>query len=1221
MADEAATLTFTIDNSANGSAASALDFSNTLVSGLLVAGTPNAATTCTGGTLTATAGSGSISYTGGSVSGGATCTVTVDVAAASDGTYVNTSGALTSSFGTSTTSSATLTVASPEIDLQRPASTSIADGGSDAQGSVAVGVQQVLTYTVANTGAATLTLTGSASSSGASNVSVDSISAPGSSTVAASGSTTFTVSYTPTAAGAFSFDLSLASDDADEASYDITVSGTATAVPGFSQAVSPSTVLADEAATLTFTIDNSANGSAASALDFSNTLVSGLLVAGTPNAATTCTGGTLTATAGSGSISYTGGSVSGGATCTVTVDVAAASDGTYVNTSGALTSSFGTSTTSSATLTVASPEIDLQRPASTSIADGGSDAQGSVAVGVQQVLTYTVANTGAATLTLTGSASSSGASNVSVDSISAPGSSTVAASGSTTFTVSYTPTAAGAFSFDLSLASDDADEASYDITVSGTATDSGNGDIEIGSSLGGPVEDGDTDTVPGTPSPGAVQTIVYTISNPSSTVLTITTPSVASHVSNVFNVVVEGFTLGSRTVPVGGSTTLEVRFTPAAAGPFGFEFMVPYNLARDSGFTIKVAGTAIGAPEIEVTTSSGGAVVSGQTDTLSSAGLAGIAETVTYKITNSGTDRLTLTQPTVAGDVSGQSNVTVNSLVLGATSLASGGSTTLVVGYTPNAAGRFGFQVSLENSDTDESPFVIAVSGSATAASTSLQAVSGSGQLAEIDSAFSNPLVARVLDAQGKGVAGVAVTFLAPASGASVRFASSGGRSETVTTGRDGRARSSILTANSVASTYANGGLETYRVTASAEGLTSVSYLLTNLRDEAADIETTQQVIANYVSNRANTIVSGQPNLVSRLTMGAFSRQRGVNGLSFSAREGGYTGQFQFSLRAFTEHLRRSNTVSDWQASLRGGAAASSAANLPGLKPRLQSPALGYASRAVTEADNTAEPMEPVSAAQSGWDFWAEGRFAVTENMASSSKTGLFFAGVDYRWGDQTVAGVMGQLDITEEDNALAGTSVEGVGWMVGPYVVTRLSDRLYFDAAATYGRSSNQINALGLFEDDFATERLLIQAGLTGEFALNPRTTFSPFARVIYYRETQEAYTDSLGRVIPEQNFDLGRLEFGPKLSWDVYLKGQNLLTPYVSLSGIYDFNKLQTTNASDPSLASSDSDLRARLEFGATYIVPDRNIQVSFEGFYDGIGVSDFESFGASINIEIPF
>ena len=120
----------------------------------------------------------------------------------------------------------------PEIYLQRPAGSAnaIADGGTDDQGGKKVGQQVTLIYTVENGGGATLTVSAITSAS-PSNVTVGAIT-PGASlpfTVAASGGTqTFTVQYTPTAVGAFSFELDISSNDPDaaEANYDITVSGT-----------------------------------------------------------------------------------------------------------------------------------------------------------------------------------------------------------------------------------------------------------------------------------------------------------------------------------------------------------------------------------------------------------------------------------------------------------------------------------------------------------------------------------------------------------------------------------------------------------------------------------------------------------------------------------------------------------------------------------------------------------------------------------------------------------------------------------------------------------------------------------------------------------------------------------------------------------------------------------------------------------------------------------
>ena len=122
--------------------------------------------------------------------------------------------------------------------------------------------------------------------------------------------------------------------------------------PTFDKSFAPASIGAGATSTLTFTIDNSASTAAAIALDFTDNLPAGVVVATPPNAATTCAGGTITATAGSGVIAYTGGTVAAGSSCTVTADVTSPATGSYVNTSGDLTSSLGSSGTATATLTV-----------------------------------------------------------------------------------------------------------------------------------------------------------------------------------------------------------------------------------------------------------------------------------------------------------------------------------------------------------------------------------------------------------------------------------------------------------------------------------------------------------------------------------------------------------------------------------------------------------------------------------------------------------------------------------------------------------------------------------------------------------------------------------------------------------------------------------------------------------------------------------------------------
>ena len=114
-------------------------------------------------------------------------------------------------------------------------------------------------------------------------------------------------------------------------------------------------------------------------------------------------------------------------------------------------------------------DLDVQRPAASSIADGGVDPQGTIVFGVMQSLSYTVENFGNIDASITG-VSIVNASN-STASVTVSPAMTLAPAATTTFDVSYQADAAGAFSFDIVMASDDPDEGMYTITVNGTADD------------------------------------------------------------------------------------------------------------------------------------------------------------------------------------------------------------------------------------------------------------------------------------------------------------------------------------------------------------------------------------------------------------------------------------------------------------------------------------------------------------------------------------------------------------------------------------------------------------------------------------------------------------------------------------------------------------------------------------------------------------------------------
>lgn len=357
---QSTTLRFTIDNHANVLTASGLGFSDSLPNHVQVAPTPNASSTCTGGAITAQAGSSSIAYSNGSVAAGASCVVDVDVVADAAGTYVNTSSVLSSSLGSSGTASDTLYASqgpafsksfSPGVIVANGLSTLTFTINNSANPAAATGLSFTDTFPsgmlVASTPNASTTCTGGVLTAVAGSGSF----AYSGGSVSAGGNCTARVDVTASAGGTYNNTSSLLQsswgNSTAAATDTLEVDDTK---PAFSKAFSPVSVLPGDPSTLTLTINNSANAAPVSSLDFTDNLPAGMSLATPPNASTTCTGGTLTAVAGTQVISYTGGSLAAGANCTVQADVVVSSNGQYLNTTGALTSDAGDSGTAQATL-------------------------------------------------------------------------------------------------------------------------------------------------------------------------------------------------------------------------------------------------------------------------------------------------------------------------------------------------------------------------------------------------------------------------------------------------------------------------------------------------------------------------------------------------------------------------------------------------------------------------------------------------------------------------------------------------------------------------------------------------------------------------------------------------------------------------------------------------------------------------------------------------------
>jgi hypothetical protein len=343
------------------------------LSGLQAVGTPIAA--C-GGTLS---GTSLLTFSGGTVPAAGSCTIAVTLqvpAAVPAGTSAtNTTSSVS---GTIDGIGVTGSPASDDLLVEVAGLTKSFDGPTTATGTA------VLTFTLENFGTAPLTGLAFTDDLSATLPGLTAVGLP-MNDVCGAGSAISGTSFLTFSGGSLdaeescTFDVTVqvpagaAPGSHTNTTSDLSSSGIAVALgatddleieppPAFDKSFSPATVGEGVPSTLTFTIDNTASALAATGLDFTDDLPAGVVVAETPNASTTCTGGTLTAVAGDGTVSYTGGAVAAGAVCVVMVDVTAVEPGDAVNVVE-LVSGLGSSGEATATLTVrASPADALEIP-------------------------------------------------------------------------------------------------------------------------------------------------------------------------------------------------------------------------------------------------------------------------------------------------------------------------------------------------------------------------------------------------------------------------------------------------------------------------------------------------------------------------------------------------------------------------------------------------------------------------------------------------------------------------------------------------------------------------------------------------------------------------------------------------------------------------------------------------------------------------------------------
>ncbi|MET0029466.1 MAG: IPTL-CTERM sorting domain-containing protein [Candidatus Thiodiazotropha sp.] len=346
---ERSTLTVTITNN-DAIPLTGTTLRDTLPVGVSVYSAPSTATTCADASVLAIPGDNEIILTGATIPANASCTFSADVVASTSGVLTNTigPGSIITDQGITNPGPANtnLTVLAPPTVSKAFNPASINTGGTSTL-SIVLGNSNpdaiTLTSTLvdalpgnvvvqtpnglatdcpgavtANPGAIQISYAnGAAIPSGGCTISVDVTSAVDGSylnTIAA-GQLTTTAGHNP-----------------QPTTAPIGVGALINAAPGISKAFAPSTIDVNGITTLTLTLLNPNPTALTLNADFTDTFPAGLLIANPNNLAGSCTLGSVTATPGTGLLTYANGASIPSGNCTISVDVTSPTAGSYNNT-------------------------------------------------------------------------------------------------------------------------------------------------------------------------------------------------------------------------------------------------------------------------------------------------------------------------------------------------------------------------------------------------------------------------------------------------------------------------------------------------------------------------------------------------------------------------------------------------------------------------------------------------------------------------------------------------------------------------------------------------------------------------------------------------------------------------------------------------------------------------------------------------------------------------
>lgn len=380
-------------------------------------------------------------------------------------------------------------------------------------------------------------------------------------------------------------------------------------------------------------------------------------------------------------------------------------------------------------------------------------------------------------------------------------------------------------------------------------------------------------------------------------------------------------------------------------------------------------------------------------------------------------------------------------------------------------------------------------------------------------------------------------------------------------------------------------------------------------------VEKTKKLVTSFMNNRANRMASTAPSLSGFVTGSNNAGGGDAGHLQMNANSQGYNVSFSTSRSKLLSSIAQNRNKNSF-ASKAGNASMSfnqfTTANKNIIHGNDNAIGQQNGDLDIDISDSEFDTQSRVGT----YDVWTQLFGSRASQGESETSSWVSYLGTHYFVAKNTLVGFLGQFDWSEEVNSSAKSKANGRGWMVGPYVSGKVEDQnLFYEARALWGRSTNEISPDGSYKDQFATSRWLASGGLSGQY-VNNEFTLKPSATVSYFEETQEAYTDSLNNEIDSQTVSMGEIRFGPSLSRKV-LSNDRQVETMLGVSGVYNFG--MSNNGAGPSGPLGDDTLRARFDAGVSF-TDLTGITFQAAGFYDGVGVNDFSSYGGSVKVIVP-